>query len=98
MSDETNDWPAIAGVVLPQFVHVIHALIDFIYKAQSSVHSDTSIDSMVSLLQEFHDYKHAILDAGMRWGTKGTLENFIIQKLELLQSFTSFTKNTGTLI
>jgi hypothetical protein len=58
--------PSISGVVLPQFVHMIHALIDFIYKAQSPVHSDTSIDSMVTLLQEFHDHKHAILDAGVR--------------------------------
>jgi hypothetical protein len=90
--------PSIAGVVLPQFVQAIRALIDFIYKAQSPVHSDASIDSMVSSLQEFHDHKHAILDAGARRGTKGTLENFIIPKLELLQSFTSFTKDTGALI
>jgi hypothetical protein len=90
--------PSIAGVVLPQFVQAIRALIDFIYKAQSPVHSDASIDSMVSSLQEFHDHKHAILDAGARRGTKGTLENFIIPKLELLQSFASFTKDTGALI
>ncbi|KAG1822264.1 hypothetical protein EV424DRAFT_1472203 [Suillus variegatus] len=68
-------------------VHAIRALIDFIYKAQSPVYSDTSVNSM-----------HAILDAGARRGTKGTLDNFIIPKLELLQSFAAFTKDTGALI
>ncbi|KAG1782103.1 hypothetical protein EV702DRAFT_1177149 [Suillus placidus] len=79
--------PSITGVVPPQFVH-----------AQSPVYSDTSIDSMVASLKEFHDHKHAILDAGTRRGTRGTLDNFIILKLELLQSFASFTKDTGALI
>ncbi|KAG1834896.1 hypothetical protein EV424DRAFT_1468487 [Suillus variegatus] len=66
--------------------------------AQSPVYSDTSVDSMVASLKEFHDQKHAILDAGTRRGTKGTLDNFIIPKLKLLQSFASFTKDTGALI
>ncbi|KAG2085470.1 uncharacterized protein F5147DRAFT_748705 [Suillus discolor] len=82
--------PSIAGIVPPQLVHAIRALIDFIYKAQSPVYSDTSVDSMVALLEEFHHHKHAILDAG-------TLDNFIIPKLELLQSFAAFTKDTGAL-
>ncbi|KAG1791079.1 uncharacterized protein HD556DRAFT_1433078 [Suillus plorans] len=76
--------PSITGVVPPP--------------AQSPVYSDSSVDSMVASLKEFHDYKHAILDAGARRGTKGTLNNFIIPKLELLQSFASFTKDTGALI
>ncbi|KAG1889013.1 uncharacterized protein F5891DRAFT_1131908 [Suillus fuscotomentosus] len=63
-------------------------LVPSITGAQSPVYSDTSVDSM----------KHAILDAGARRGTKGTLDNFIIPKLELLQSFASFTKDTGALI
>ncbi|KAG1741973.1 hypothetical protein EDB19DRAFT_1895005 [Suillus lakei] len=90
--------PSITRVMPPQFVHAICALIDFIYKAQSPVYSDTSVDSMVASLKEFHDHKQAILDAGARRGTKGTLENFIIPKLELLQSFAAFTKDTGALI
>ncbi|KAG1797206.1 uncharacterized protein BJ212DRAFT_1450508 [Suillus subaureus] len=45
--------PSIAGVAPPQFVHVIRALIDFVYKAQSPVYTDTSIDSMLELLQSF---------------------------------------------
>ncbi|KAG1718492.1 hypothetical protein EDB19DRAFT_1899235 [Suillus lakei] len=77
--------PSITRVVPPQF-------------AQSPVYSDTSVDSMVTSLKEFHDHKQAILDAGARRGTKGTLENFIIPKLELLQSFAVFTKDTGALI
>ncbi|KAG1845377.1 hypothetical protein C8R48DRAFT_617186 [Suillus tomentosus] len=90
--------PSIAGVVPPQFVHAIRALIDFIYQAQSPVYTDTSIDSMVASLKEFHDYKQAILDAGARRGTKGTIDNFLIPKLELLQSFAAFTKDIGALI
>ncbi|KAG1897870.1 uncharacterized protein F5891DRAFT_1129793 [Suillus fuscotomentosus] len=90
--------PSIAGVVPPQFVHAILALIDFIYQAQSPVYTDTSIDSMVASLKEFHDYKQAILDAGARRGTKGTIDNFLIPKLELLQSFAAFTKDIGALI
>ncbi|KAG2044004.1 hypothetical protein BDR03DRAFT_930769 [Suillus americanus] len=76
--------PSITGIVPPP--------------AQSPVYSDTSVDSMVTSLEEFHNHKHAILDAGARRGTKGTLNNFIIPKLELLQSFASFTKDTGALI
>ncbi|KAG2097743.1 uncharacterized protein F5147DRAFT_747441 [Suillus discolor] len=63
-------------------------LVPSITGAQSPVYSGTS----------FHDHKHAILDAGVRRGTKGTLDNFIIPKLELLQSFAMFTKDTGALI
>ncbi|KAG1789799.1 hypothetical protein EV424DRAFT_1545250 [Suillus variegatus] len=53
---------------------------------------------MVASLEEFHHHKHVILNAGARRGTKGTLDNFIIPKLELLQSFAVFTKDTGALI
>ncbi|KAG1838975.1 hypothetical protein F4604DRAFT_1885387 [Suillus subluteus] len=90
--------PSIAGVAPPQFVHVIRALIDFVYKAQSPVYTDTSIDSMVASLKEFHDHKQAILDAGARRGMKGTIEHFLIPKLELLQSFAMLTKDIGALI
>ncbi|KAG1784969.1 uncharacterized protein HD556DRAFT_1314634 [Suillus plorans] len=90
--------PSIAGVTPPQFIHAIRALIDFIYKAQNPVYTDTSVDSMVASLKEFHDHKQAILDAGARRGTKGTIDNFLIPKLELLQSFAVFTKDIGALI
>ncbi|KAG1882774.1 hypothetical protein F4604DRAFT_1986709 [Suillus subluteus] len=53
---------------------------------------------MVASLKEFHDHKQAILDAGARRGTKGMIDNFLIPKLELLQSFTAFTKDIGALI
>ncbi|KAG2144762.1 hypothetical protein BD769DRAFT_1316206, partial [Suillus cothurnatus] len=68
----------IAGVVPPQFIHAIHTLIDFVYKAQSPVYTDTSIDSMVASLKEFHDHKQAILDAGARQGMKGMIDHFLI--------------------
>ncbi|KAG2046197.1 hypothetical protein BDR06DRAFT_985667 [Suillus hirtellus] len=90
--------PSIAGVAPPQFIHAICALINFIYKAQNPVYTDTSVDSMVASLKEFHDHKQAILDAGARRGTKGTINNFLIPKLELLQSFAAFTKDIGALI
>ncbi|KAG1800667.1 hypothetical protein EV424DRAFT_1352065 [Suillus variegatus] len=87
--------PSIARVAPPQFIHAIRTLIDFIYKAQNPVYTDTSVDSMVASLKEFHDHRQAILDAGARRGTKGMIDNFLIPKLKLLQSFAAFTKDIG---
>lgn len=45
------------------FVYSVHFLIEFIYKAQSPVHTNESIASMVKALSEFHETRQAIIDA-----------------------------------
>ncbi|KAG1723222.1 hypothetical protein EDB19DRAFT_1898102 [Suillus lakei] len=76
-----------AANTTPNFVHAIRFLTEFIYQAQSPVHTDSSIDAMVRSLDEFHRLKQAILDAGARRGKSGTINNFSIPKIELFHSF-----------
>jgi hypothetical protein len=79
--------PTIAGVANPDFVHAVRALVDFIYKAQSPTFTLSSIADMASSLQEFHEFKHAILHTEARRGSSGPIEHFEIPKLKLLASF-----------
>jgi len=53
----------IAGAAEPPFVRAIHALVDFIYQAQSPTFTESSLCDMENSLSEFHRYKHAILEA-----------------------------------
>lgn len=89
----------IAGRVPPRFLHAVRALIDFIYQAQSPVHTDSSIDQMESSLREFHAHKDVIIKVGAR-RTKaaGSKDDFYIPKLELLLSFTRAIRKNGGLI
>ncbi|KAG1853181.1 hypothetical protein DFJ58DRAFT_716523 [Suillus subalutaceus] len=82
----------------PRFVHAIHFLTEFIYQAQSPVHTDSSIDAMVHSLHMFHTLKQAILDAGARRGKSGTIDNFLIPKMELFHSFAGSIRDLGGLI
>ena len=84
--------------VTPLFVYSIHSLIEFIYKAQSPVHSDASLVSMIEALAEFHATKKAIINAEAWRGASGVKTDFNIPKLELMQSFTRNIKNNGTLM
>ncbi|KAG2124547.1 hypothetical protein BD769DRAFT_1628761 [Suillus cothurnatus] len=90
--------PIIAGVADPDFVRAVRALVDFIYKAQSPTFTPTSIADMTSSLQEFHEFKHAILRAEARRGTSGPIEHFEIPKLELLTSFARAIPQLGSII
>ncbi|KAG2040848.1 hypothetical protein BDR03DRAFT_932486 [Suillus americanus] len=74
--------PTIAGVTSDGFTRAIHTLINFIYKAQAPTFTRSSIDSMVSSLNEFHTYKHFILEAEARMGTSGPIIHFQIPKLK----------------
>lgn len=87
----------IAHVVPPNFLHAIHALIDFIYQSQIPIQMDSSITKMELSLKEFHEHKLAILDAGARRTAKGPKDDFFIPKLELLLSFASAVWNNGGL-
>ncbi|EGO05155.1 hypothetical protein SERLA73DRAFT_68786 [Serpula lacrymans var. lacrymans S7.3] len=79
--------PTIASAASNNAVHSIHGLIDLFYLAQNPTHTPTSIDHMMNALAKFHHYKDAILEAEARRGKKGTIDNFHIPKLKLMQSF-----------
>ncbi|KAG2144136.1 uncharacterized protein EDB93DRAFT_1105038 [Suillus bovinus] len=87
-----------AANTTPDFVHAIRFLTEFIYQAQSPVHTDSSIDAMVHSLHMFHTLKQAILDAGARRGKSGTIDNFLIPKMELFHSFAGSIRDLGGLI
>lgn len=89
----------ITGRVPPQFLRAVRALIDFIYQAQSPVHTETSVREMELSLQEFHANKDAITKAGAR-KTKaaGAKADFYIPKLELFHSFAMAIHHSGALI
>jgi hypothetical protein len=84
--------------VTPHFVYCIRSLVEFIYKAQSPVHTDASITSMVEALSEFHETRQAIIDAEARRGISGVKTDFNIPKLEVMQSFARNIKDNGTLM
>ncbi|KIO14511.1 hypothetical protein M404DRAFT_17424 [Pisolithus tinctorius Marx 270] len=56
--------PMLDGAILPLFIYAVHSMVEFIYRAQQPIHTDSSIASMTAALQAFHATKHAILDTG----------------------------------
>ncbi|KAG6843092.1 hypothetical protein H0H87_007871, partial [Tephrocybe sp. NHM501043] len=88
----------IAGKVTGGFLKAIRALIDFIYIAQYPRHTQRTISAMEQALQEFHENKQSILDAGARAGKKGVMTHFNIPKLELFHSFARAIKLSGSLL
>ncbi|KIJ18778.1 hypothetical protein PAXINDRAFT_38007, partial [Paxillus involutus ATCC 200175] len=84
--------------VTPLFVYCIRSIIEFIYRAQSPVHSSASLAAMVSALQEFHATRHAVVEAEARQGASGAKLDFNIPKLELFQSFARNITDNGNLI
>lgn len=84
--------------ITPLFVYAIRSIVEFIYMAQSPVHTDASIATMVQALREFHATRQVILEAEARRGASGVKLDFNIPKLELLQSFARNIAQNGTLI
>jgi hypothetical protein len=66
--------------------------------AQSPVHTDGSIATMVQALQEFHVTRQVVLEAKARRGASEVKLDFNIPKLELLQSFARNIIQNGTLM
>ncbi|KAI6137502.1 hypothetical protein EDD17DRAFT_1782925 [Pisolithus thermaeus] len=89
---------AIAGGADGTFVSAIHAIVDFIYRAQALTFTTSSIEAMEACLAKFHQNKHAIQEAGMQRGRTGNIPHFHILKLELFQSFGRSMHNVGSLI
>ncbi|KAG1889919.1 hypothetical protein F4604DRAFT_1876637 [Suillus subluteus] len=90
--------PTIVGVTSPGFIHAIHALIDFIYKAQAPTFTRSSLDSMLSSLSEFHAHKHFILEVEARTGMSGPINHFQIPKLESFNSFIRSIQQLGAIM
>ena len=89
---------SIAGPVALDFLHAVRAMVDFIYKAQAPSFTDSSIISLVNSLMEFHCYKQAVIDTGVRRGASGPINHFEIPKLELLHNFARLIRNSGASI
>ena len=75
----------IAGSVPPNFLAAICTLLDFRYFAQMPRFDHDALAKVEGSLRAFHDYKPAILTAGVCQGSKGPLDHWEIPKLELLQ-------------
>jgi hypothetical protein len=66
---------------------MIRALLDFRYLAQAPAINDEHCNKISAALKEFHDHKHAILEAHAHVGKGNKLiDNWHIPKLKLMQS------------
>lgn len=74
----------IAGAVPDNVLCTIHALIEFIFQAQSLLLYDEHLHALGKALQEFHTYKNSIINSGGWQGKKGPIMHFniYIPKLE----------------
>ena len=66
----------IASAADPEFIHAIHAFVDFLYQAQSLTFTPSSIQTMEQNLLEFHDCKDAVLWAGACQGKSREISHF----------------------
>jgi hypothetical protein len=90
----------IAGAADANVVIAIHTLMEFRYLAQASSITSITCNRIKAVLQEFHNHKAAIIEAGLRRGqkTKVVLEHWYIPKLELLQSVAPSIKRVRSLL
>lgn len=89
----------ITGIAPRSFIIAIRSLMDFRYLSQSKVLDSLTLTRITAALQEFHDHKHAILDARVRVGSKkNVINNWQIPKLEMMQSVAASTRLIGPLI
>ncbi|KAG0708249.1 hypothetical protein DFH29DRAFT_979532 [Suillus ampliporus] len=88
----------LVGAAPRRFVIAIRALMDVHYLAQSPSPDDNLLASIDQSLLTFHQNKDVIMTLGARTGTKKTINNWYIPKLELMQSITASTRKVGALI
>lgn len=88
----------LVGAAPRRFVIAIRALMDVRYLAQSPSPDDNLLASIDQSLSTFHQNKDVIMTLGARTGTKKTIDNWYIPKLELMQSITASTRKVGALI
>ncbi|KAH7903379.1 hypothetical protein BJ138DRAFT_1020738, partial [Hygrophoropsis aurantiaca] len=85
----------IAGCAPRGVVIAIRALIEFRYLGQAPEIDDNDCDKLLGSLQEFHHHKSAVIKAGGRRGKNGTITDWHIPKLELLQSVVPSIRRSG---
>ena len=88
----------IAGAAPPTFIRAVQAIIDFIYQAQCSHFTESSVMAMQDALSEFHEEKGAVVETEARRGKAGVIPHFNIPKLELFQSFPGAVHRSGILM
>ncbi|KAJ6504061.1 hypothetical protein DFH09DRAFT_944143, partial [Mycena vulgaris] len=69
-----------------EFLIAVRALHDFRYHGQAPRIDENVLSKMEDALNTFHAHKHAILEAGVRRGKNGPIDNWWIPKLEFMQS------------
>ncbi|KAJ6490951.1 hypothetical protein C8R45DRAFT_1053149 [Mycena sanguinolenta] len=89
--------PVIAGAagVSKKFLTTVASLNDFFYHGQAPAINEAVLGVMAECLDKFHKNKQAILDAGVRKGKAGPINNWYIPKLEFLQSVIPAIRNSG---
>ena len=84
--------------VTDEFIYAICVIVEFIYRAQDPVHTNSSINAMEQALADFHARKQVIIDLKAQKGEKVVINHFNIPKLELMNSFGWKTRANGSLI
>ncbi|KAH0839465.1 hypothetical protein J3R83DRAFT_272 [Lanmaoa asiatica] len=87
----------ITGGVPLDVVTAIRVLMEFRYLSQALAITSRTRDRIQAVLDEFHDYKQAILDGGFHQG-KRAMDHFYIPKLELMQSVAPSIPRVGCLL
>lgn len=68
-------------------VRAVRSLLEFRYLSQSPVINDEECHKISAALQDFHNHKQSIIDAGARRGEKGNIiKHWNIPKLEVMQN------------
>ncbi|KAI6014163.1 hypothetical protein BKA83DRAFT_4062537 [Pisolithus microcarpus] len=90
----------IAGAAHPDVVAAVRALTEFRYLAQAPAITEEGCEKIAAALAEFHHYKQAIIDGGLRRGDQSgsILEHWEIPKLELLQSVVPSISQVGSVL
>ena len=88
--------PVIAGAVGSDFLVAVRSIIDFQYLGNARFADEDILSKMDNALQEFHQNKAAILDAGARTGATGVpLDHWEIPKLEFFLSVVPNIRKNG---
>ncbi|KIK25455.1 hypothetical protein PISMIDRAFT_36003, partial [Pisolithus microcarpus 441] len=90
----------IAGAAHPDVIAAVHTLTEFHYLAQAPAITEEGCEKIAAALAEFHHYKQAIIDGGLRRGDQSgsILEHWEIPKLELLQSVVPSISQVGLVL
>ncbi|KAI5995029.1 hypothetical protein EDD15DRAFT_2165284 [Pisolithus albus] len=83
----------VAGGIPQGALTAIRALTDFRYRSQAPKLTDADIAKLTASLQEFHDNKAALMEAGAR----GSMDHWRIPKLEIMLSVVPSIRSMGAL-